>query len=224
MQLTHHVQHACTVKRLFHAAEKTRVHGKRPPWRTISPAITSPSNWLHVRWHSRIRRRHRSLFPRSMSVERTGRLTMLGRYVRTRSSHRWSLSTISRTRYWTVYKDVWGFISSCIVTRCFFFFTWVLILCIILYSLCIYCLFLCFSSTFDAPHHLCSILHFRLLMDIYFLTVHGTSLLASDRYWIADSEAADFTGSGQYNFGWIVQPLEFIAHRKPKSGCHGNVP
>jgi len=45
--------------------------------------------------------------------------------------------------------SVWGFISSCIVTRClFFFFTWFLVLHIILCSLCIYCLFLCFSSKF----------------------------------------------------------------------------
>jgi len=44
-------------------------------------------------------------------------------------------------------------------------------------------------------------------MDVYFLTVHGTSLLVSDRYWIADSEAADFAGSDRSNFGWIVQPF-----------------
>jgi len=49
----------------------------------------------------------------------------------------------------------------------------------------------------------------RFLMDVYFLTVHGRSLLVSDRYWIADSEAADFTGSVQSNFGWIVRPLKW---------------
>jgi len=77
-----------------------------------------------------------------------------------------------------------------------FFFTRVLISHITLFSLYIYCLFLCFSSKLDARHHLCSILHFHLLMDVYFVTVHGTSLLA-----------ADFTGSVRSNFGWIVRPL-----------------
>jgi len=33
----------------------------------------------------------------------------------------------------------------------------------------------------------------------------------SDRYWIADSEVADFTGSVLSNFGWIVRPLNNIA-------------
>jgi len=44
-------------------------------------------------------------------------------------------------------------------------------------------------------------------MGVYFLTVHGRSLSVSDRYRIADSEAADFTGSVRSNFGWIVRPL-----------------
>jgi len=44
-------------------------------------------------------------------------------------------------------------------------------------------------------------------MDLYFLMVHGRSLSISDRYWIADSEVADFTGSVGSNFGWIVRHL-----------------
>jgi len=44
----------------------------------------------------------------------------------------------------------------------------------------------------------------------YFLPVHGRSLSVSDRYWIADSEGANFTGSVRSNFGWIVQPLVCI--------------
>jgi len=58
-----------------------------------------------------------------------------------------------------------------------------------------------------APHHLCSVLHFRLLMSVYFLTVRGRSLSVSDWYWIGDSEVADFTGLVRSNFGWIVRPL-----------------
>jgi len=38
----------------------------------------------------------------------------------------------------------------------------------------------------------------------------GRSLSVPDRYWIADSEAADFTGSVWPNFGRIVQPLKII--------------
>ena len=57
-----------------------------------------------------------------------------------------------------------------------------------------------------APRHLCSVLHFRLLMGVYFLMVHGRSLSVLDRYWIADSEAADFTGSVRSNFAWIARP------------------
>ena len=45
-------------------------------------------------------------------------------------------------------------------------------------------------------------------MGVYFLTVHGRSLSVPDRYGIADSEAADFTGSVRSNFGWIVRPLQ----------------
>jgi len=65
------------------------------------------------------------------------------------------------------------------------------------------------TAELRAPRHLCSVLHFhfRLLMGVYFLMVHGRSLSVSDRYWIAESEAADFTGSVQSNFGWIVRPL-----------------
>ena len=63
------------------------------------------------------------------------------------------------------------------------------------------------TAELHAPHHFCSVLHFRLLMGVYFLTVHGRSLSVPDRYWIADSEAADFTGSVRSNFGWIVRPL-----------------
>jgi len=63
------------------------------------------------------------------------------------------------------------------------------------------------TAELRAPHHLCSVLHFRLLIGVYFLMVHGRSLSVSDRYWIADSEAADFTGSVWSNFGWIFQPL-----------------
>jgi len=63
------------------------------------------------------------------------------------------------------------------------------------------------TAELRAPHHFCSVLHFPLLMGVYFLTVHGRSLSVSDRYWIADSEAVDFTGSVRSNFGWIVRPL-----------------
>jgi len=59
---------------------------------------------------------------------------------------------------------------------------------------------------------------FRLLMDIYFLTIHGRSLSVSDRYWTADSEAADFTGSVRSNFGWIVRPLETSDLYRPLRG------
>ena len=48
---------------------------------------------------------------------------------------------------------------------------------------------------------------FCLLMDVYFLTVHGRSLSVWDRYWIADLEVADFTRSVRSNFGRIVRPL-----------------
>jgi len=46
-------------------------------------------------------------------------------------------------------------------------------------------------------------------MGVYFLTVHGRSLSVSDRYWIDDSEMADFTRSVKSNFGWIfaVRPI-----------------
>jgi len=37
------------------------------------------------------------------------------------------------------------------------------------------------SADMRAPHHLCSVLNFRLLMGVYFLTVHGRSLSVSDR-------------------------------------------
>jgi len=66
------------------------------------------------------------------------------------------------------------------------------------------------TAELRAPRHLCSALHFRLLMGVYFLMVHGRSLLVSDRYWIADLEAADFTGPVRSNFGWIVRPLQFM--------------
>jgi len=69
------------------------------------------------------------------------------------------------------------------------------------------------AAQLRAVHHLRSILHFCLLMDIYFLMVHDRSLSVSDLYWIADLEVAYFTGSVQSNFGWIVRPLDVTAFR-----------
>ena len=71
-----------------------------------------------------------------------------------------------------------------------------------------------------APHYFCSVLHFRLIIGIYFLTVHGRSLSVSDQYWTADSEAADFTGSVRSNFGWIVRPLVINANKCVMHSCY----
>jgi len=61
-----------------------------------------------------------------------------------------------------------------------------------------------------SPSHRPAATHAAAAVDrVCFLTVHGTSLLVSDRYWIAEAEAADFTKSIQSNFGWIIRPLVF---------------